>query len=111
MAVSCAKLYLVETNWNHERLFSCAARNGKVEVLEWAQNSGHNFHMILHMYNYVAKKGHLNVVTFMRNLGMPWTDLTFANAAEDGNIDLLKWMKADGCPMGEMACANAAQSG
>jgi hypothetical protein len=67
--------------------------------------------MILHMYNYVAKKGHLNVVTFIRNLGMPWTDLTFANAAEDGNIDLLKWMKADGCPMGEMACANAAQSG
>ena len=60
----------------------------------------------------VAKRGHLNVVKFISNLGFMFlTESTFANAAESGNLDMLKWLKANGCPMNERTCAGAALAG
>jgi hypothetical protein len=74
MSVSCAKLCLAETNHelHHEETFCCAAKNGKVEVLEWAQDNGYDLKTSLDTasFNSAAHKGHIHVVKFMRNIGM-----------------------------------------
>jgi hypothetical protein len=111
MSVSCAKMYLAEKKCLHWEFFDRAAMNGKVEVLEWAQDSGYDLKQDLANFKFdaVAKKGHLNVVKFMSHLRiMPLTEFTFSNAAVSGNLDLLevaesKWL-SNGC---ESVCVNS----
>jgi len=61
-----AELYLTE-NGDPSALFHFAAINGKLDVLEWAEESGYKLSDILSKYsvNDVARNGHLNVIRYL----------------------------------------------
>ena len=77
MSVPSAKLFLAETSplvWNHKKLLCKAAMSGKLEVLEWAQDCGHDVKSILNQGTFftAARLGHLDTVQFMKDLGFKW---------------------------------------
>jgi hypothetical protein len=42
--------------------------------------------------------GHLEVVNYLRWLGISWDERTCANAAMNGHLELLKWIREHECP-------------
>ena len=96
-----------------EEIFSCAAKNGSLKVLEWAEDSGYDLKSIFEggIPSDVVRNGQLDVIKFMRNLRMWWGASAFSAAVEGGNLDQLRWMYAGGCPMDQLACLKAASAG
>jgi len=45
-----------------------------------------------------AKNGRLEVLQWLRMHGCPWSDNTCRNAAEYGRLDILQWLRQNGCP-------------
>ena len=79
---------------------SVSARGGKLDILKWGKESGYD---LKNMFNDertiagAALNGHLEVVKYLRTLGISWSSDTCSNAAENGHLELLKWARANGC--------------
>ena len=89
--MSCAKLCLdIESPGFTQELFMAAVREGKLELLQWGQDSGYELNNILdNMLNEdaiadTAACGHLEIVKYLRNLGISWDEETCSNAALNG---------------------------
>ena len=96
-----------------ESLFNTAARNGKLNVLKWGEESGYeldNFFCEDGIAD-AALYGHLEVVKYLRMLGISWDERTCESAANSGHLKLLKWCRANHCPWNKDTCSNAASNG
>ena len=110
-------------------LFRTAALEGKLEILIWGEDSGYELKKLLgyrvgsreysihpprnnqNIIAYAARKGHLNVVQYMRKLGIGWDERTCRFAAMNGHLELLKWCRANQCTWDDRTCAYAALNG
>jgi hypothetical protein len=129
----------LETNYCSRAmiLFRTAALEGKLEILIWGEDSGYELKKLLgyrvgsgeysihpprnysirpprnnqNIIAYAARKGHLNVVQYMRNLGIGWDERTCRFAAMNGHLELLKWCRANQCTWDDRTCAYAALNG
>ena len=88
-------------------------RYGKLDVLKWGEESGYELDEILDEDDIadVALNGHLEVVKYMRKLGVSWNEDTCSNAAKNGHLELLKWCRANQCQWNEETCIQAAKNG
>ena len=121
-SVSCAAMCLhseesgcdSHTQYNHARsIFNTAAKEGKVEILIWGEDSSYELDTMLTCNTIAdaALNGHLEVVKYLRLLDIPWDEETCAYAALNGHLELLKWARTNQCPWNERTCANAAKNG
>ena len=76
-----------------------AARDGYLEVLQWARASGCPWDELTCIW--AARNGHLEVLQWARANGCPWDEDTCAEAAENGHLEVLQWARANGCPSHE----------
>ena len=116
-SVSRALLYLGMERLNDSTranaLFQAAAKDGHLDVLKWGQSYGYKLETMLdkHTFAKAALFGHLEVVKYLRTLGIPWDKNTCRYAARNGHFELLKWVRANECPWDKRTCAYAAMRG
>ena len=114
VSVSCAQLCLdterPDCNTRAKLLFETAARNGKLEVLQWGQGSGYELNLCWRRAT-LQMHGHLEVVKYLRKLGIPWDQWTCTNAAGGGHLKSLKCRRSNQCPWDEETCFEAAWKG
>ena len=128
-SVSCAAICLQSDDPHcYSRaniLFRTAALEGKLEILIWGEDCGYELKKLLgyrvetvnhalknqNIIAYAARNGHLNVVQYMRKLGIGWDERTCRFAAMNGHLELLKWCRANQCTWDERTCAYAALNG
>ena len=116
-SVSRALLYLgterSNDNTGANALFQAAANDGNLDVLKWGQSNGYKLETMLdkHTFAKAALFGHLEVVKYLRTLGIPWDKNTCRYAARNGHFELLKWVRANQCPWDKRTCAYAAMRG
>ena len=67
-------------------LFQAAARDGKLDVLKWGAESGFELDKILGESDIAdaALNGHLEVVKYLRKVGVSWNEGTCTCAAANG---------------------------
>ena len=117
VSVSCMTLCLaterIDGNFRAKSLFYTAARDGKLDVLEWGNASGYNLKQLLDEDTVAgaALNGHLEVVQYLRTLGISWNSDTCANAAFNGHLKLLIWARENQCPWDARTCSKAAENG
>ena len=117
VSVSCTQLYLDSENPGYDTrvkaLFLAAARGGQLNALKWGEDSGYDMKKLLDWYTFAqaALFGHLEVVKYLRRLGIAWDEWTCASAARGGHLELLKWVRANQCPWTTSTCRNAARNG
>jgi hypothetical protein len=90
-----------------------SAKEGKFEILKLGVDSGYELNTILDkdtMLN-VAFNGHLEVVKYLRTVGIEWDSDTCAYAAMNGHLELLKWARVKKCPWNASTCSMAALNG
>jgi len=109
----CLDMEGLNNNARAGPLFQAAASNGKLDILKWGEESGYELDNILDKDGIAvaALNGHLEVVKYLRKLGIPWNVGTYSNAAKNGHLELLKWCRANQCPWNEMTCSLAALNG
>ena len=90
-------------------LCAYAAKNGHLEVLQWARARGCPWDE--RTCACAAWNGHLEVLQWARAHGCPWDEDTCAWAAENGHLEVLQWARAHGCPWDERTCEKAAENG
>ena len=80
-------------------LFNSAARNGKLDLLKWGDDSVYDLKQLLDADTVAdaALNGRLEVVQYLRTLGISWNNNTCANAVRNGHLDLFKWARANQC--------------
>ena len=117
VSVSCAAVCLhseeLGCNSHARSLFNTAAKEGKLEILKWGEESGYKLNTMLkcRILEDVALNGNLEVVQYLRQLGIPWNMMICSNAAKNGHLTLLKWCRANQCPWDECTCTYAAWNG
>ena len=93
--------------WRTVELYIAAARNGRLEVLEWLQAldppvpwpySPGPLHWLA--CEGAAVHGHLEVLEWLsaHNPLFPWSANLFSSVASCGNLEVLQWLRAHGCP-------------
>ena len=114
VSVSCAQLCLdtekMSSKTRAKKLFQVAAIDGQLEVLQWGQGSGHELETMFKKGDIadVAWEGHMEIVKYLRQLGISWDEDTCAHAAVSGYLELLKWARLKKCPWNEDTCSLAA---
>ena len=117
VSVSCAQLCLdterPDSTSRAKALFLTATRDGLLKVLQWGEESGHELKKVLDQDTIadVALNGHLEVVQYMRTLGLSWNSEICANAAKKGHLKIMKWARANQCPWDKRTCHYAAKNG
>jgi hypothetical protein len=115
--VSCAQLCLGTERPNCDtgttELFQAAAKNGQLKVLKCWQGSGYELESLLGKVDIanVARNWHLEVVKYLRQLGVSWVERAYESAADGGHLELLKWSRAYQCPWNEETCSSATING
>jgi len=96
-----------------KKLFQSAANNGKLEVLKWGQGSGYELDTMLEKEGIadLARNRHLEVVKYLRQLGISWDERICTFAATYGHLELLIWARVNQCQWDEDTCAGAAVNG
>jgi len=122
-SVSCAAMCLIhleEAGFDHRSfycdvasLFNTAAKEEKLKILKFGEASGYKLNDILNESGiaHSAENGHLEVVQYLRQLGVEWDFLTCSFAAENGHLELLKWARANDCEWNSWTCHRAARNG
>ncbi len=93
---------------------SVAAHFGQLAILQWAHASGHSRDDRLWDEQECAGaaiNGHLKVLQWLRANGCPWDARTCAAAAWGGYFEILQWARANDCPWDADTCAEAAWKG
>ena len=117
VSVPCAQLCLGTEKPNcdthAQKLFQVAANDGTLEVLKWGQGSCYELDVMLEKDDIadVALNGHLEVVKYLRQLGISWDEETCTKAVGNGHLELLKWARVNQCPWNEETCEYAAGGG
>jgi hypothetical protein len=94
--------------WN-AKTFTCIARGGNMEVLQWARANGAPWDEWTCAY--AARSGHLEMLQWARANGCPWDERTCAWSARGGHLEVLQWARANGAPWNKLTCAAAAGGG
>lgn len=114
-AVSSGNIELVKwlrsegAQWNDNTLVS-AARNGNIELLQYLFQSGCPFTNSIACAVAVTKKS-LEVLQFLHQHDVPWTERTCINAARDGNLEALHYARSNGCAWNSYSLLEAALYG
>ena len=83
-----------------------AAKEGHLEVLQWARANGCQWNTNTCLF--AASGGQLEVLQWARANGCGWDKGTCRAAAQSGHLEMLQWACANGCPWDEHTCGNAA---
>ena len=124
-SIACAKVFLVEDDGGLEinidfdmninnklrNIWNGAARHGRVDILEFLNDSKFPTHLKTTNYDLAAEHGHLDALKWFHAHGCPVDEATFALAAYGGHLSVLQWLKDNGCSWDECACGNAAWRG
>ncbi|GFH53350.1 hypothetical protein CTEN210_09826 [Chaetoceros tenuissimus] len=114
-AVSSGNLDLIKwlrgegAQWNYFTLFS-AVRNGNIELLHYLFQSRCPFTDPIACAEAVTKKS-LEVLQFLHQHGVTWTESTCMYAARDGNLEALHYARSNGCPWNSSSLEEAAKYG
>ena len=101
--MSCARLCLAtekqDRNTHSKQLFKTATSHRKLNVLQWGHDLGYDLDEMFDKYTITdaALNGHLEVVKYLRKLGILWNEMTCSNAAKNGHLEFLKWARANQC--------------
>ena len=86
-----------------------AAKEGQLEVLQWAHANGCPWNEMTCAF--AAGKGKLEAIQWLHANGCPWAESTCQWAADGGHLEVLQWLRTNGCPWNEETCSNAAFCG
>jgi hypothetical protein len=116
--------------------WAAAAWSGNLDMLKWLRSQGFPWDYWRRRYldeirietlELLLRKGcpwHIDDTSYLEdenpellqwlhdnNIGFPWDEETFANAARSGNLEMLQWLHSVGCPWDELPCKIAIWSG
>ena len=86
---------------------SAAASAGKLEALQWA--IAHGLCWNDQTCAQAAYGGHLGLLQWARSRDAPWSSLTCRNAAYAGHLDVLRWARENGCAWSKKECLAVAR--
>lgn len=86
-----------------------AARNGDLNVLQWAHRNGCLWDA--RTCASAARNGHLEILQWAHRHHCPWDAWTCEAAAENGHLEILQWAHQNGCPWDRQTCTNAERNG
>ena len=86
------------------------AAEGRLAALQWARSTL-DIPWGRKTCSEAARRGHLDLLRWVRAQGCPWDENTCSQAARGGHLDLLKWARAQGCPWDVKTCQKAARGG
>jgi len=96
--------------WQCAATGDALAREGKLEVLQWA--SVHGCPLVAGPCHHAALGGHLEVLRWARRERQClWDEDTCSFAAQGGHLEVLRWAREHDCPWDMMTCASAAENG
>jgi hypothetical protein len=77
--------------WKAKGIFNTAARDGQLYVLRWGEDSGYDLKGTLNeeIIAIATFNGYLEVVQYLRMLGISWNSDTCSNAAKHGHLEVL----------------------
>ena len=87
--------WLIQKHKINNCVTKCAAKNGNLEVLQWARQNGCKWGPNTCVY--AAENGHLEVLQWARQNGCEWNSDTCAYAALNGHLEVLQWARQNGC--------------
>ena len=126
VSISCAQLFLDEADVDSnvftytptrqgiiQKLFHSSASTGNLNVLIWAQEI--KGYKLQHQLNETtmedtAANGHLHVIQYMREIGVPWRSSVCTIAAGNGYLELFIWVRRHGCEWDEWTTYAAAHT-
>jgi hypothetical protein len=88
-----------------------ALEGGYLEVIIFLQDNEprrENTGAIVLSCTIAAKRGHLEVIQWLRKHGYPWNKTTCEAAASGGHLDVLRYIYNNGCKLNIKKCAVAA---
>jgi len=115
--IACAEIFLEEDGGdididNKPRyIWNGAAKYGRVEILEWMNESNYSNCFDIKTASVAAVHGHLGALRWLHAHGCPIDNSTCDSAAYGGHLSLLQWCRANECPWGEWTCESAAANG
>ena len=82
-------------------LFKAAVAGGKLEIVKWMSQKL-TFEPTQEHCDLAARRGHLEVLKWLREKGVPWEKFTLEEAlsADGDRSETLKWAIRNGCPFG-----------
>ena len=83
--------------------FEWAACNNHLHVLEWVHSKaergeGNDYRIDPLVYDLAARKGHIEVMRWAKDKGIPWSDRCWSEAAKAGRLESLRWLRENECP-------------
>ena len=60
---------------------------------------------------YAAKYDYLNIIKWLRSIGIKWDEYVMRGAAIGGQTEIIRYLKSEGAPMDNVACECAAEEG
>ncbi len=95
-----------------ETVCEVAARNGHLELLQWARSRGHPWDTWTCVNN-ATRNGHLALLQWIREVepSCPWDWCICSSAAAGGHLELLQWAHDNGRPRHVRTCTAAAEGG
>ena len=85
-----------------ERVCAAAAKNGCLEVLQYAHENGCAWDERVCMS--ATERADLIMLRYAHENGCPWGPDVCVRAARDGNLGILKYAHTNGCPLSEDIC-------
>lgn len=99
-------------SWEEKRLCEAAALHGKLEVLLWLRHEKEFTWNERAVTSAALEGGHLAVLQhLMVEVSCPLDELACATAARRGHLEVLQWLRHENCPWDEKSCINAAHHG
>jgi len=97
---------------NVSRSVGCATRCGHLEALKWAHHIGYLYSpddLKNELYSLAGNVNCLEVLHWLRDKRLLWSENACEGAAASGHLRALKWARANGCPWNESVCTEAAK--
>lgn len=83
-----------------------AAHHGHLCALQWMSQLGYPLHFAT-----MSNAGTVEIVHWLREIGVPWQSDLCENAARNGRLSVLKCARENGCPWNVFTFARAAMRG
>ncbi|AGO85200.1 Ankyrin repeat domain containing protein [Pandoravirus salinus] len=98
-------------NWDRRTCIE-AAKNGHLACLDYAlRRQPPRDKTNTHVCTAAAAGGHADILEYLRNLGYPWDERTFAAAVAQDHVDTVAFLWSRGCPSTPKAKTIAASRG
>jgi len=86
-------------------------RSGWLSILQWTKEENHCPFTDISLCPNAAKKGNIEVLKWLREIGCSWDQVMCTKAAVRGNLAMLKWLRKQRCPWNRWTCDHAASKG